>query len=86
MQNFRIIHLLDYLHIVSSKNLKRMFLLSEPLPDDFPKILFCGNQVRHNRSLCDEFHNCWLNSLGREGSHINHKSGCIRASLALLTK
>ena len=70
-------------YIVSSKNVKKekMFLSSEPLHDDFFKILFSGNQVSHNTFLCVEFNDHWPNSLEREESYRNHRSGCTRVSL-----
>ena len=41
--------------IVSSKNVKRTFLLPEPLPDDFSKMLFHGDIVNNAAYLCIEF-------------------------------
>ena len=59
-------------------------MLSEPLPDDFSKILFYGNQASHSIFHCIEFHDCQGKSLGGEESQRNQKSGYIRASLTLL--
>ena len=42
--------------IVSSKNVKGTFLLPEPLPDDFSKILFFGDMVNNGTYLCVVFH------------------------------
>ena len=53
-------------HIVSSKNVKRTFLSSEPVPDDFASILFYGNHSNYGTSLCVEFRDHRSNSLGRE--------------------
>ena len=61
-------------YIVCSKNVKRTFLSPKPLPDDFSKILFYGNQVSQGTSLCVEFHDRRPNSLGREESQRNHKN------------
>ena len=42
--------------IISSKDVKRTFLLSEPFPYDFSKILFYGDMVNNDIYLCVEFH------------------------------
>ena len=68
-------------YIVSNKNAKRTFLSSEVHPDDFSKILFYGNKINHNTSICAEFHDRRPNSLGREELQGSHRSGHIRASL-----
>ena len=70
--------------IVSSKNVKRTFLSLEPLPDDFSKILFYGDIVINSTYVCVEFHGCRPSSLWWVESQRNHRSGCIRASLAPL--
>ena len=72
-------------HIVSSKNIKRTFLQFEPLPENFSKILFYGNQVSDGTSLFIEFHDRRPVRLVGEESHKNHKNEHIRALLALLS-
>ena len=42
--------------VVSSKNVKRMFLSPEPFPGDFSKILFHEDIVNNGIYLCVEFH------------------------------
>ena len=53
---------------VSNKNVKSKFLSSEPLLNDFSKILFYGNKVSHGTTLYIEFHDRRQNGLGREES------------------
>ena len=60
------------------QKIKRTFLSSEPLPIDFSKIQFYGNQIRHGTSNYVQFHDRWLNSVGREKSQRNHRSELIR--------
>ena len=55
--------------IVSSKNVKKIFLSPEPLLDDFSKILFYGD------CLFVEFHGRRPNSLWGVESQRNHESG-----------
>ena len=81
MQNFRMIVVRC---ILFSKNVKRTFLSLEPLPDDFSKTLFYGNQVSYVIPLSVEFHDRRLNSLGGEKSQRNHRIGRIKASLTQL--
>ena len=50
-------------NIVSIKKVKRTFLLSEPLSDDFPKISFYGDMVSNGTNLCVEFHDLRPNNL-----------------------
>ena len=71
-------------NIVSSKNVKRTFLLLEPLADDFSKILFYGDIVNNSTCLCAEFHGCRPCCLWGVESQRNHMSGSIRVSLAPL--
>ena len=71
-------------YIVSSQNVKGTFLLTDPLPGDFSKLFFFGNQVSHGTSVWAEFNGRELNSLRRGESHRNHRTGCLRASLTLL--
>ena len=54
--------------IVSSKNAKRMFLSSEPPPDNFSKVLFYSDMVSN---LCVQFHDRRMNSLGGVESQRN---------------
>ena len=49
--------------IVSRRNVQRMFLLPEPLPDGFSKILFHDDIVSNGTNLCVEFHDRQPNSL-----------------------
>ena len=72
--------------IVSPKNVKRMFLPPEPLSDDFSKILFHGDIVSNGTNFCVEFHDYRPNSLGRDESKRNHRSGSKRNSLVQLNK
>ena len=67
-------------YIVSRKNVKRTFLSSEPLPNNFAKILLYDNQVTHGTSLCVEFCDYWQKSLGEELQK-NYSSGRVRALL-----
>ena len=71
--------------IVSSKNIKRTFLLLEPQPDVFSKNLFYGNQVSHGTSLYVKFQDHQPNSLGKEELHRNHRNRSITA-LAMITQ
>ena len=68
--------------VVSGKFVKRTFFTIEPLPENFSKILFYGNQVSHSAFLYAEFHDPRSNSLGREESHRNPRNRRIRTSLA----
>ena len=52
-------------HTVASKNIKRTFVSSEPLRDDFTKILLYGNQVINSTLHRVEFYGRGPNSLGR---------------------
>ena len=70
--------------IDSNKNVKRTFLSSEPLPDDFSKKNFHGDMVNNGICLCVEFHGRRATSLWGVESQRNDMSGCIRASLAPL--
>ena len=69
-------------HIISSKNLIRTFLLLEP--DYF--FFFILFYVSHGTPLCTKFHDRLSNNLWREESQENHRSGCIKISLASLTQ
>ena len=68
--------------IVSSKNVKRMSLLSEPFLDNVSKILFYGDMVNSGIYHCVEFHDCRPSIY--EESQRNHRSGCIRVLLTML--
>ena len=57
--------------IVSSKNAKRMFLSSEPPPDNFSKVLFYSDMVSNGSYLCVQFHDRRMNSLGGVESQRN---------------
>ena len=65
---------------------RRKFLLLEPLPDDVSQFLFYGNEVSHVNFFCVEFHDYRPNSLGRDESKRNHRSGSKRNSLVQLNK
>ena len=72
-------------HIISSKNVKRTFLSSEPLHVFFSLFIY-GNQLSHGNPLSVEFHDRRPNCLGKEQSPKNLRNGRMRPTLASLKK